>query len=549
MGLNQDPAPLRGPRSGAVAPGRCGRASCPLVRLRPSNRASRQFGRSRPRWIAAAIFASLAGMASAQEPTCDLQVAGDGYVVCYESGYVEDAEFAREILDLTAQRLRTKYGPADPFDLEVKLYPEPTDSVYAGRTYFDGSSIHYLTPSAPERNGRTSSLGLPLDSSEYHYKTLTHEYFHAFHRARSSHSFGWGGWFREGLAEFEGIFGTAPHNGPELYDLLIEHVYENRRHRVFCCRTLQPGIETITTTDVYNAGAAILKFLEDRFGAGVHVRLLTGQQATFEDALAEELTSHVTTVSETFDGLREWLSDRYGQLNEPHEGDYTPSLACTGRYSQRTSGDLSFEVRILNNAQRPASHEAFQQQYRPDASQPWTTRSTIAIVPKSFSASNYSTPLFTSLSSPPFQWRARSCPRRAQTSDACSNWSNTINWTVASCASRTGSDGGDTFIDHLLRPGSTPVRAVHFMELRSRIDALRARTGLGRFTWTDPVLRAGVTRVRLMHLMELRSALTEAYVGAGRSGPRWTDPAPGVGTTPIKAVHLTELRAAVVALE
>ena len=38
------------------------------------------------------------------------------------------------------------------------------------------------------------------------------------------------------------------------------------------------------------------------------------------------------------------------------------------------------------------------------------------------------------VSSPPFQWRARSCPRQTQTDDMCSDWSNVISWTAASCA-------------------------------------------------------------------------------------------------------------------
>ena len=102
------------------------------------------------------------------------------------------------------------------------------------------------------------------------------------------------------------------------------------------------------------------------------------------------------------------------------------------------------------------------------------------------------------------------------------------------------------FADDPIVPGVTPVRAVHFSELRTRIDALRNTAGLGRFSWTDPVLRAGVTRVRSVHLLELRTALTEAYAAAGRSAPRWTDAA---GRIPIRSVHLTELRAAVIALE
>ena len=106
-----------------------------------------------------------------------------------------------------------------------------------------------------------------------------------------------------------------------------------------------------------------------------------------------------------------------------------------------------------------------------------------------------------------------------------------------------------SFTDDPLRPGVTPVRAVHFTELRTRIDALRRDAGLAPFSWTDPVLTAGATPVRLVHLQELRAALEEAYAAAGRMPPRWTDAAPAAGATPIRAAHLTELRVAVVRLE
>ena len=108
---------------------------------------------------------------------------------------------------------------------------------------------------------------------------------------------------------------------------------------------------------------------------------------------------------------------------------------------------------------------------------------------------------------------------------------------------------GGGFTDDPIVAGVTPVRAVHFTELRAHIGALREAAGLRRFRWTDPVLRAGVTPVRLVHLLELREALGAAYTAAGRAEPRWTDAAPVAGTTPIRAAHLTELRAAVVALE
>ena len=104
------------------------------------------------------------------------------------------------------------------------------------------------------------------------------------------------------------------------------------------------------------------------------------------------------------------------------------------------------------------------------------------------------------------------------------------------------------FTDHPLEPGITPVRAVHFTELRTRIDAARTASGLGPHPWTNPVLSAGTTPIRLVHLLELRSALGEAYRAAGLPAPRWTDAAATAGTTPIRADHLMELRAAVLEL-
>ena len=105
------------------------------------------------------------------------------------------------------------------------------------------------------------------------------------------------------------------------------------------------------------------------------------------------------------------------------------------------------------------------------------------------------------------------------------------------------------FTDHPIVAGVTPVRAVHFSELRERIDALRVAWGLGPFGWTDRALTAGVTPVRLVHVLELRGALEAAYRAAGRPSPRWTDAAPAAGATPIRAEHVMELRAAVAALE
>ena len=105
------------------------------------------------------------------------------------------------------------------------------------------------------------------------------------------------------------------------------------------------------------------------------------------------------------------------------------------------------------------------------------------------------------------------------------------------------------FTDHPIQPEVTPVRSIHFLELRARIDALRGREGLAALGWTDPELIPGVTPVKLAHLTELRKALDEAYVAGGQSPPSWTDADATAGAGGIRAVQLMELRDAVVALE
>ena len=106
-----------------------------------------------------------------------------------------------------------------------------------------------------------------------------------------------------------------------------------------------------------------------------------------------------------------------------------------------------------------------------------------------------------------------------------------------------------TFTDHPIMAWTTPIKAVHFLELRERIDALRARTRLPGFRWTDPTLLAGVTPVKRVHLTELRSALDAVYYAAGRRRPAYTDAGATAGAMSIKAAHIMELRAAVLQVE
>lgn len=103
------------------------------------------------------------------------------------------------------------------------------------------------------------------------------------------------------------------------------------------------------------------------------------------------------------------------------------------------------------------------------------------------------------------------------------------------------------FTDDPLGAGTSPIKAVHFVELRARVNAARQTCGVGAATWTDSSLAAG-TPIKAVHLTELRTALSGAYVACGFAAPVYSSGAVSAGTT-IKAAHLTELRTLLLAIE
>lgn len=94
-----------------------------------------------------------------------------------------------------------------------------------------------------------------------------------------------------------------------------------------------------------------------------------------------------------------------------------------------------------------------------------------------------------------------------------------------------------------------PIRAVHLVELRLRVDVLRRAHGLAAFAWTDAAIEPGVTPVRAVHPAELRTSLDEVYDATGRARPRYADASVRAGATAIRAAHFLELRSAIVTLE
>jgi hypothetical protein len=104
------------------------------------------------------------------------------------------------------------------------------------------------------------------------------------------------------------------------------------------------------------------------------------------------------------------------------------------------------------------------------------------------------------------------------------------------------------FTDDPLRPRVDHVKAIHLSELRSALDALRARHSLAAATWTDEPLVRGVTAVKAIHLTELRAALEEVYQSVGRPLPAWAPPTIVPRATPVAAAQISELRAAIIAV-
>lgn len=104
---------------------------------------------------------------------------------------------------------------------------------------------------------------------------------------------------------------------------------------------------------------------------------------------------------------------------------------------------------------------------------------------------------------------------------------------------------GGSWTDDPLASGTTLIRAVHFTELRLRIDAQLVRFNRPAHTYSSPVVIGGV--IRAAHLTEMYAAVNTALDAAGQS--RIGVPTLTPGTTIATASHINALRAAVLTLE
>ena len=107
------------------------------------------------------------------------------------------------------------------------------------------------------------------------------------------------------------------------------------------------------------------------------------------------------------------------------------------------------------------------------------------------------------------------------------------------------------FTDPALTADSSPIRAVHVIELRAHIDVVRLRYGLGAYLSYSQVVNTAAF-ISAADVLEMRQALLEAYNTANSQGKSLslpvysTSPAPGAA---VRAADVTELRNAVVFIE
>jgi hypothetical protein len=112
-----------------------------------------------------------------------------------------------------------------------------------------------------------------------------------------------------------------------------------------------------------------------------------------------------------------------------------------------------------------------------------------------------------------------------------------LDTTVGGITQSSNIDSAMLFTDDPLVVGTTVVKRVHFDELRTAINALRASAALAPFdfdgTYASPTIRAS-------HVTTMRTAINEARSALGMLTVTFTDPSL-TGVT-IKAAHIRELR-------
>jgi hypothetical protein len=96
------------------------------------------------------------------------------------------------------------------------------------------------------------------------------------------------------------------------------------------------------------------------------------------------------------------------------------------------------------------------------------------------------------------------------------------------------------FKDDPIIAGSTVIQAIHLVELRTAVNAVRAAAGLTSTAFTDSA-PSGVV-IKTIHISGLRSSLDAARAAIGLPMNVYTDAILTPGVTVTKTAHIQELR-------
>ncbi|HEY3053121.1 MAG TPA: fibronectin type III domain-containing protein, partial [Thermoanaerobaculia bacterium] len=99
------------------------------------------------------------------------------------------------------------------------------------------------------------------------------------------------------------------------------------------------------------------------------------------------------------------------------------------------------------------------------------------------------------------------------------------------------------FLDDPIVAGSTLIRAIHLLQLRTAVNAVRAAAGMSNATFTNTIAPGVI--ISAIDVTELRSNLDAARSIIGVPALQYTDPTLTAGSTLVKAVHVQKLRSGV----
>ena len=259
-----------------------------------------------------------------------LESAHEQYSVCYTREYAGDVKFVTEVIEDAKKLMRTKYqvetlgnGRGGGLHVNIMLLPEPNHEASTSTTWFkccyDSSGgydrsqgtfaqIPYLTPGHSDWSEAPTFGGARLTPDNFHAKNLTHEFIHAVQRTlwrtRNTHV---PDWFVEGQAEYDGMFHTTEYNRTTGFRNLVDHGHRYHRDKIILGQTLGGDDNRLVVTEIYFSASIVLRYLSERFGEDILLRLMKHEYPTFHDALMAEMDSAGTTLEAEFEGMRDWF--------------------------------------------------------------------------------------------------------------------------------------------------------------------------------------------------------------------------------------------------